>query len=126
MLKDQAKRMNVQSLASNKDAAAQSVEIRIARACFTIFFLFVCAWTPYAIVAIVGAFGNRKLLTPLATMIPAVAAKVVSCLDPFVYAISHPRYRAVLEKKCPWMGIREELPDTTDTKSAVTTATTET
>lgn len=50
MLKDQAKRMNVQSLASNKDQAAQSVEIRIAKACFTIFFLFICAWTPYALV----------------------------------------------------------------------------
>lgn len=44
MLKEQAKKMNVQSLA-NKDASAESVEIRIAKACFTIFFLFVCAWT---------------------------------------------------------------------------------
>lgn len=45
MLKEQAIKMNVVSLASNKDAAAKSVEIRIAKACFTIFFLFVCAWT---------------------------------------------------------------------------------
>lgn len=83
MLKEQAKKMNVQSLAQNKDQSTQSVEIRIAKACFTIFFLFVCAWTPYAIVALVGAFGDRKLLTPLATMIPAVCAKIVSCLDPW-------------------------------------------
>lgn len=127
MLKDQAKRMNVQSLASNKDQAAQSVEIRIAKACFTIFFLFVCAWTPYAIVALIGAFGNRKLLTPLATMIPAVACKAVSCLDPWVYAISHPRYRAILEKRVPWLGIKEDSTEASaDTKSAITTATTET
>lgn len=125
MLKEQAKRMNVQSLSANKDAAAQSVEIRIAKACFTIFFLFVCAWTPYAIVALIGAFGDRKLLTPLATMIPAVCAKIVSCIDPIVYAISHPRYRQVLEKKCPWLGIHEKT-DESDTKSAITTATTET
>lgn len=45
MLKEQAKKMNVQSLSTNKDSAAQSVEIRIAKACFTIFFLFICAWT---------------------------------------------------------------------------------
>lgn len=45
MLKDQAKKMNVQSL-SNKDEGAESVEMRIAKACFTIFFLYVCAWTP--------------------------------------------------------------------------------
>lgn len=126
MLKNQAKRMNVESLASNKDKAAQSVEIRIAKACFTIFFLFVCAWTPYATVALIGAFGNRKLLTPLATMIPAVCCKIVSCLDPYVYAISHPRYRAALEKRVPWFGIKESLSATNDTKSAITTATAET
>lgn len=126
MLKDQAKRMNVQSL-SNKDDAAQSVELRIAKACFTIFFLFVCAWTPYAIVALIGAFGNRKLLTPVATMIPAVAAKIVSCIDPFVYAISHPRYRAALEKKLPWLGIREESKEVDgDSKSNCTNSTADT
>ncbi|CRK95672.1 CLUMA_CG009130, isoform A [Clunio marinus] len=126
MLRDQARRMNVQSLSANKDDAAQTVEIRIAKACFTIFFLFVCAWTPYAIVALIGAFGNRSLLTPLTTMIPAVAAKIVSCIDPWVYAISHPRYRAALEKKCPWLGIKEDFKDNVDTKSVTTNATTET
>lgn len=44
MLKEQAKKMNVASL-SNKDASAESMEVRIAKACFTIFFLYVCAWT---------------------------------------------------------------------------------
>lgn len=61
MLRDQAKKMNVQSL-SNKDASAESVEMRIAKACFTIFFMFVCAWTPYAIVALIGAFGDKAIL----------------------------------------------------------------
>jgi r-opsin len=121
MLKEQAKRMNVQSLSNNKENASQSVEIRIAKAAFTIFFMFVCAWTPYAVVALIGAFGNRKLLTPLVTMIPAVFCKIVSCLDPWIYAISHPRYRQVLEKKVPWLGIREDLHEgCSDTKSAVT------
>lgn len=125
MLKEQAKRMNVQSLSSNKDQTSQSVEIRIAKAAFTIFFLFVCAWTPYAIVSLIGAFGDSKILTPLVTMVPAVCAKIVSCLDPWVYAISHPRYRAVLEKKVPWLGIKEQLPEY-DVKSQMTSTTTET
>ena len=58
MLKDQAKKMNVKSLVSNQDAG-KSVEIRIAKVAFTIFFLFVCAWTPYAFVAMTGAFGDK-------------------------------------------------------------------
>jgi r-opsin len=122
MIKAQAKRMNVQSLSANKDSASQSVEIRIAKAAFTIFFMFISAWTPYAIVALIGAFGDKMLLTPLVTMIPAVCCKIVSCIDPWVYAISHPRYRAALEKRLPWLGIKEELKED-DTKSAMTTAT---
>ena len=74
----------------------------------------------YGIVSLIGAFGNRSILTPVATMIPAVAAKIVSCLDPWVYAISHPRYRQALEQRVPWLGIREKMNEV-DNKSAVTT-----
>ncbi|XP_045510437.1 opsin-3-like [Colias croceus] len=121
MLKEQAKKMNVKSLASNKEDAGKSVEIRIAKVAFTIFFLFICSWTPYGIVAMIGAFGDRSLLTPVVTMIPAVFCKAVSCLDPWVYAINHPRFRVELEKRVPWMGVREPDPDTqSSTGSAVT------
>lgn len=106
MLRDQAKKMNVKSLVSNQDKE-RSVEVRIAKVAFTIFFLFICAWTPYAIVAIIGAFGNSELLTPYVGMIPAITAKTVSCIDPWIYAINHPRYRQELQKRCKWMGIRE-------------------
>ncbi|XP_029041874.1 opsin, blue-sensitive [Osmia bicornis bicornis] len=106
MLREQAKKMNVKSLVSNQDKE-RSVEMRIAKVAFTIFFLFLLAWTPYATVAIIGAYGNRELLTPLSTMIPAVFAKTVSCIDPWIYAINHPRYRQELQKRCTWMGIRE-------------------
>lgn len=54
----QAKKMNVKSLVSNQDKE-RSVELRIAKVAFTIFFLFLLAWTPYATVALIGAFGNR-------------------------------------------------------------------
>ncbi|XP_038216351.1 opsin-3-like [Zerene cesonia] len=121
MLKEQAKKMNVKSLASNKEDAGKSVEIRIAKVAFTIFFLFICSWTPYGIVAMIGAFGDRSLLTPVVTMIPAVFCKAVSCLDPWVYAINHPRFRVELEKRVPWMGVREPDPDAqSSTGSAVT------
>lgn len=106
MLRDQAKKMNVKSLVSNQDKE-RSIELRIAKVAFTIFFLFLMAWTPYATVALIGAFGNRELLTPLATMLPAVFAKTVSCIDPWIYAINHPRYRQELQKRCRWMGIHE-------------------
>ncbi|XP_013192766.2 opsin-3 [Amyelois transitella] len=126
MLQEQAKKMNVKSLAANKEDAGKSVEIRIAKVAFTIFFLFICAWTPYAFVAMTGAFGDRGILTPVATMIPAVCCKVVSCIDPWVYAINHPRYRAELQKRLPWMGVREQDPDSVSTTTSVVTASAQT
>lgn len=85
--------MNVESLRSNQQAANQSVEVRIAKSAITVCFLFVAAWTPYAVLSLIGAFGDQSLLTPGVTMIPACACKAVACIDPYVYAISHPRYR---------------------------------
>nr|QPZ55120.1 BRh2 [Eumaeus atala] len=123
MLREQAKKMNVKSLASNKEDGGKSVEIRIAKVAFTIFFLFICAWTPYAFVTLVGAFGDRSILTPVATMVPAVCAKTVSCIDPWVYAINHPRYRAELTKRVPWLGVREQDPETASNSSTATAQT---
>jgi len=51
--------MNVESLRSNQDANAQSAEVRIAKAAITICCLFIASWTPYAVVAMIGAFGDR-------------------------------------------------------------------
>ena len=56
----------------------------------------------FSVVALIGAFGNKALLTPGVTMIPACTCKFVACLDPYVYAISHPRYRLELQNRLPW------------------------
>nr|QWV42629.1 ultraviolet sensitive opsin [Anaspis rufa] len=117
-LREQAKKMNVESLRSNQSKTNQSAELRIAKAAITICFLFVASWTPYAVLALIGAFGDQSLLTPGVTMIPACACKFVACLDPYVYAISHPRYRIELQKRLPWLAIKEE--EVTETQSTVT------
>ncbi|KAE8573768.1 opsin, ultraviolet-sensitive [Halyomorpha halys] len=123
-LREQAKKMNVESLRSNSNLQNTSAEIKIAKAAITICFLYVCSWTPYAVLALIGAFGNQDVLTPGVTMIPACACKAVACLDPYVYAISHPRYRQELNKKFPWLEIKESLPsDTGSTATELTTAT---
>ncbi|KAG8312864.1 Melanopsin [Homalodisca vitripennis] len=124
-LRDQAKKMNVESLRSNQNQQNQSAEVRIAKAAITICFLFVASWTPYAVLALIGAFGNQALLTPGVTMIPALTCKAVACIDPYVYAISHPRYRVELSKRLPWLPINEKPPsDTASTTTTEATATT--
>lgn len=53
-------------------------------------------------------------------MIPACTCKFVACLDPYVYAISHPRYRLELQKKLPWLAITEKDVETTSTATEST------
>ncbi|KOB76365.1 Ultraviolet wavelength-sensitive opsin, partial [Operophtera brumata] len=53
-----------QSLRANQQAGAESAEIRIAKAALTVCFLFVASWTPYGVMALIGAFGDQQLLTP--------------------------------------------------------------
>nr|APY20589.1 ultraviolet sensitive opsin [Conwentzia psociformis] len=113
-LKEQAKKMNVESLRSGPQDKT-SVEIRIAKAAITVCSLFVASWTPYAILALIGAFGDQKLLTPGITMIPALCCKLVACIDPYIYAISHPRYRVELNKRLPWLAISETITETSST-----------
>ena len=43
-------------------------------------------------VVIIGPFGDRTLLTPLATQIPSCAAKLASIFNPIMFALSHPKY----------------------------------
>nr|APY20569.1 ultraviolet sensitive opsin 2 [Brassicogethes aeneus] len=121
-LREQAKKMNVESLRSNQNAQSESAEFRIAKAAITVCFMFVCSWTPYAVLALIGAFGNKALLTPGVSMIPALACKFVAVIDPYIYAISHPRYRIELQKRLPWLAIKES--DGGDTRSTATEATT--
>ena len=51
------------------------------------------AWTPYAVVALIGTSGYADLLTPFNTMLPALFAKSAACIDPFIYSLNHPKIR---------------------------------
>jgi hypothetical protein len=48
--------------------------------------------------------------------------QTVSCLDPWVYAMNHPKYRLELEKRFPWMGIKEKMVVASDDASGAVSA----
>ena len=79
--------------------------MKIAKVAITNVCLWAGIWTPYAVVAMLPVFGYRDFLTPLAAQIPSFMAKTASCLNPIVFAISHPKYREVLAQKCACLGI---------------------
>lgn len=61
--------------------------------------LWAIAWSPYALVALIGIFGGKSVLTPLVSAVPALFCKTASCINPFVYAINHPRFQRELRSR---------------------------
>ena len=118
-LREQAKKMNVDSLRSNADSNAESAEVRIAKVAVTNVSLWACIWSPYAFVVVTAVLGGQASITPLMSQIPSFVAKTASCLNPIVYAMSHPKYREALMKEMPCLGIEEYSPSEGTVKETV-------
>ncbi|XP_058458646.1 opsin, ultraviolet-sensitive isoform X2 [Malaya genurostris] len=84
------------SIQSSKNK--NKTEIKLASVVIGIIGLWFIAWTPYAVVAMMGVFGYESMLTPAISMIPGMFTKIASCIDPYFYAMNHPRYRQELRR----------------------------
>ncbi|XP_071039103.1 opsin, ultraviolet-sensitive isoform X2 [Parasteatoda tepidariorum] len=128
-IKEQARKMNVDSIRSNAAMNNSSAEVRIAKTAFCVIILFLFSWVPYISVAFLAGFSDpsERKITPIISMIPALTLKASACFDPFFYAISHPRYRLELQKRLPWLCIQEKAENASngniDTVSKATTET---
>nr|BAQ54856.1 opsin, long-wavelength sensitive type [Anax parthenope] len=100
-MREQAKKMNVASLRS-AEAANTSAECKLAKVGLMIISLWTMAWTPYFIINCIGIF-ETATISPLATIWGSLFAKASACYNPIVYGISHPKYRAALNEKLPFL-----------------------
>lgn len=76
----------------------RKTEIRLGYVVIGVIFLWFVSWTPYAMVALLGVFDQKEYITPLGSMIPALFCKAASSIDPWIYAITHPRFKVELTK----------------------------
>ena len=72
-------------------------DVRTALIILSLALLYVTAWTPYAVVSLIGQFGpvdddGRMRLSPLTVSIPAFFAKSVIALNPLFYVFTHPQF----------------------------------
>nr|BAQ54908.1 opsin, rhodopsin-7 like [Ischnura asiatica] len=95
---------NSNNASSRREQQRRRTEIRLAIVVLAVVALWFVSWTPYATVALLGFSGNQQLITPLVSMIPALFCKMASCVDPFVYAITHPRFRKEFARRFPFCG----------------------
>ncbi|RZF46997.1 hypothetical protein LSTR_LSTR014303 [Laodelphax striatellus] len=79
-------------------AAPVSSTIRTAEIILVLVVLFMISWTPYAIVTLIGQFGNKGVITPWLSALPAFFAKASVVYNPIVYGLSHPHFRASLRQ----------------------------
>ncbi len=96
-LRQQAKKMNVTSLRSNSEQQAVSAEIRIAKVAVINVTLWIMAWSPFAVVCLMGTWGDATKITPLVCELPVILSKTSCAYNPIIYALSHPKYREVEE-----------------------------
>ncbi|CAG0912414.1 unnamed protein product [Notodromas monacha] len=79
-MREQARKMNVQSLRSS-DSAKTSAEIRLAKIAMMTISLWFMAWTPYLIINARGIF-NKESVTPLFTVWGSLFAKCAAVYNP--------------------------------------------
>ncbi|XP_049840865.1 opsin, ultraviolet-sensitive-like [Schistocerca gregaria] len=77
-------------------SAKRRTELRLAAVVAGVVGLWFVSWTPYAVVSLLGVLGLHGAISPLGSMLPALFCKTASCLDPFLYAVTHPRFRREL------------------------------
>jgi hypothetical protein len=58
-------------------------EIRTAKVTFIVVVCWTIAWTPYAVVALLGIASYTSVLTPLVGQFPALFAKTAAVYNPF-------------------------------------------
>lgn len=88
--------ISAKGIQSNKDK--NKTEIRLAAIILYVIGLWFIAWSPYAIVALLGISGNEDKISPIGSMLPALFCKAAACFDPYVYAVTHSRFRMELSR----------------------------
>jgi len=71
---------------------------RLGHVVICVVMLWFVSWTPYAVVTLLGVFDLKEYITPLGSMVPALFCKAASSIDPWIYAIKHPRFKVELIK----------------------------
>ncbi|NXS60464.1 OPN4A protein, partial [Brachypteracias leptosomus] len=79
-------------------------EWKMAKTALIVILLYVIAWSPYSVVALVAFAGYSHVLTPFMNSIPAVTAKASVIHNPIIYAITHPKYRTAIATYVPCLG----------------------
>lgn len=69
-------------------------QVRAFQRSIIICFLFCFSWGPYACITLLFQFDQGSWITPYVAEVLALITKVAACINPFVYLVSSPAFRA--------------------------------
>ncbi|WAR23958.1 OPSD1-like protein [Mya arenaria] len=72
-------------------------EVQIAKVTVISVSVFCISWFPYAMVALIGLFGDCEGITRMVTTIPAVFAKVSTVLNPILYVLLQGQFKKKMD-----------------------------
>ncbi|GAU92194.1 hypothetical protein RvY_04307 [Ramazzottius varieornatus] len=83
--------MNTAGFSLEQRQVIQDNDVKAATTCAIIVVLFVLAWGPYTVVALIGIWGDQSLVTPYSNALPVLFCKTSAVYNPVVYALMNER-----------------------------------
>jgi len=109
-LRRQVVKMDAVSLRNDEISRASSLDIHFAKVNLINITIWVALWTPYVVIVLHGALGQRDIISPLVSTLTALLAKCIVVFNPIIYTICHTKYRLALQETLPWFCINETGP----------------
>ena len=84
--------------ATNASSIYMKREIKLIKMVGIIIFMFIIAWTPYAVVTLAAQLGTNieAYINPYTTSLPALFAKTSSVYNPLIYSLKNKDFRRFL------------------------------
>ncbi|GBM85084.1 hypothetical protein AVEN_248815-1 [Araneus ventricosus] len=90
--------MKLNHVTKSHQSKVKRSEYRAAEMILMVIALFLISWTPYSLIACLGQFGDKSLLTPWVSVLPSLFAKMSTLYNPAIYGLSHRHFRAALKR----------------------------
>ncbi|XP_013409489.1 rhodopsin, GQ-coupled-like [Lingula anatina] len=91
--------MKTYRMSSQRKKRISRSELKIVKMILVVLMIYIGAWTPYAVVSLMGIFGKANQLDRVTSTIPAMVAKASAIYNPLVYIHYHRRFRGELRRR---------------------------
>ncbi|XP_041054626.1 opsin-3-like [Carcharodon carcharias] len=86
----------IKQVSRYQKTAARRREYHVLFMVITMVVFFLLCWLPYGVMALIATFGKSNLITPAASILPAILAKCSTVYNPFIYIVMNKQFRSCI------------------------------